>query len=127
MNGPTLALVGAAAPGLFALLLGLSNIVKDLFTEGEGKSALAAATRAEAAVHKHESWRTDFQINYDILQQRCVACEIRQQATERSLDFLLEEFDDQILPMLPDETRIAARVIMRRAREIRVVGKEDSP
>jgi hypothetical protein len=103
---------------------GLINLLKDVFVGGEGRRAENAAKRAEGAnvaaqtaVSKHESWRADFERNYEILEERCDECTEELRKTRRVVNDLIDELEDQVLPMLmiPGTDPAAVRNVTRRA------------
>lgn len=75
-------------------------------------------------VQEHDQWMTDADRAYQRVQKECDQCTERLNYVLKAFYGLLEDLEDQILPMLllPEvdhrETRIAVRAAVRRARDV---------
>ena len=102
---------------------GLVVAVFNAFLGREGLRAQAANTMSQTEMGEHARWMEDADRAYQRVSAECNRCEIKLDKVLAALYWLLEDLEEQIVPMLmiPNtdhrETRVALRASVRRTRD----------
>lgn len=108
--------------GMTLAVTGVLWAVRSLWSRDKDNAA-AHRDRLEGMARDHETWFKESEDLYERVKSKCDECTVRLDRVEAALEGILEDLDDQILPMLmlpdvnPMDTRNAMRAAMRKARE----------
>jgi hypothetical protein len=107
--------------GVTLATLVISWAVKALFARDRDKAA-SHRDHSDAFARERETWRQDYDHAYEQIKEQCDDCTRKLNLTVVAFYGLLDDLEEQILPMLilpraiPSETSKAVRVCMNNAR-----------